>query len=59
MLREGTWYFSSTSDPRWSASGRGLVGAFSLSPEAEARLEELKAQLGDPPADLTWGYMKD
>lgn len=59
MQSEGTWYFSSKSDPRWSASGRGLVGGFSFSPEAEARLEELQAQLGDPPTDLVWGYMKD
>ena len=74
MLAEGTWYLSSKSDPRWSTSGRGTVGGsdprwstsgrgtvggFVMSPEAEARLAELKSQLGDPPADLTWGYMKD
>lgn len=59
MLSDGTWYFSSKSDPRWSASGRGAVGGFVMSPEAEARLAELKSRLGDPPPDLTWGYMKD
>lgn len=59
MQSEGTWYFSSESDPRWSASGRGPVGDFTFSTEAEAELEKLKLRLGDPPADLLWGYMKD
>jgi hypothetical protein len=27
--------------------------------ECERRIEELKQELGDPPDDLEWGYMKD
>jgi hypothetical protein len=30
-----------------------------MPPECEAKLEELKKKLGEPPDDLTYGYMKD
>jgi hypothetical protein len=58
-LREGSWWISSKEDPRWNASGHSDVGGFSIPPEAEKKIEALKKELGDPPDDLTWGYMKD
>ncbi len=60
MLKPGTWYLESKLDPRWNCRGRAeLVGMFTCPPEAEEKIEELKKTLGDPPADLRWGYWKD
>lgn len=57
--REGSWWLKSKSDPRWNSSGRSYVGGFVMPSECERRIEELKQELGDPPDDLEWGYMKD
>jgi len=60
MLRQGSWWLNSKSCPKWNASGEAiLVGGFRMPPECEAKLEELKKKLGEPPDDLTYGYMKD
>lgn len=58
-LTPGTWWFKSKSDPRWNTSGHASVGMFSMTPDAKAALEVKKAELGEPPEDLEWGYMKD
>jgi hypothetical protein len=58
-LKPGTWWIRSEKDPRWNADGKGQVGMFGRPAEAEAKVEELKKTLGDPPEDLEWGYMKD
>lgn len=59
MIRHGTWWIASKTDPRWKASGRGEVGMFAKPPEVDTKIAELKVTLGDPPDDLEWGYMKD
>lgn len=56
---EGTWWLTSKADPRWNVSGRCGVGGFTMPREARNKLDELKSTLGEPPADLEWGYMKD
>lgn len=57
--KPGSWWLSSKSDPRWDCSGRDDVGGFQCPPEATAALEAKKAELGEPPHDLEYGYMKD
>jgi len=60
MLKEGTWWLESKSDPRWDAEGRGLVGGFDTPAEAMEAIEEKKAELQEePPEDLEYEYMKD
>lgn len=57
--KPGTWHFHSDTDSRWNCSGRSYVGGFVMPSECKDKLEVLKVKLGDPPEDLTWGYMKD
>lgn len=57
--REGTWTLCSPTDPRWNASGTDLVGGFMMPEKCKQKLAELKKELGHPPADLKWSYMKD
>lgn len=61
MPRDGTWYISSESDPRWNNSGRDFWDCFSgLCPEAERWIEKTKELIGeDPPGDLMYGFYKD
>ncbi len=59
LLRKGCWWLNSKKDPRWNCEGSGYVGGFSEPPELEKKFEQLKKNYGDPPNDLTWGYMKD
>jgi len=60
MLKEGTWWLKSKSDPRWDAEGRGSVGMFAVPTGAEEAIEKKKAELKEePPDDLEYGYMKD
>lgn len=60
-LAEGDWWIRSESDPRWDCNGTGLVGMFmtieSCGP-ARQIFEAKKEALGEPPADLKFGYMK-
>lgn len=60
MIRQGTWWIKSKSDPRWYASGRGEVGMFSVDGrEYQEVVDSLINRYGDPPVDLRIGYMKD
>lgn len=60
FLRDGSWWVTSESDPRWNGSGQGLVGMQSMPREAQAFVTAKILELGeDPPDDLTYGYMKD
>lgn len=59
MMRMGTWWLRSASDPRWNAGGRSQVGMFSVPLAAKEKIEELKLKLGEPPEDFEIGYMKD
>lgn len=58
--REGTWWVSSKSDPRWDKSGRGCGFALSGGPsEIQEWIDECKKNFGDPPKDAEYGFMKD
>jgi hypothetical protein len=57
--RRGSWWVVSKLDPRWNGSGQARVGGFAMCAEAKAHVEAKKLELGDPPADLEHGYMKD
>jgi len=60
MLKPGTWWLASQTDPRWNCSGHApLVGAFARPPECDEMIAQLTQQLGEPPDDLEWRYMKD
>jgi len=60
LLKEGTWWLKSKSDPRWDNKGRGSVGMLCIPLEAEKVIEEKKVELKEePPEDLEYGYMKD
>ncbi|MDD4761838.1 MAG: hypothetical protein PHZ25_02355 [Candidatus Pacebacteria bacterium] len=57
---EGGWSLHSDKDPRWNCSGRSdCVGGFVMPQECKDKIEQLKSQLGEPPDDLKWSYMKD
>jgi hypothetical protein len=59
-IRSGSWYLTSKSDPRWNTGGRDdACGGFEMPQECRVAIERLKEKLGEMPADLTWGYMKD
>jgi hypothetical protein len=58
MLREGAWWISSESDPRWDAKGEGIVGMFMMPTEVKEKIAELKSRYGDEPKDLKWEYHK-
>ena len=56
----GSWWLRSKTDPRWNCNGEaGDVNGFSMSSAATKKIEELKKTLGEPPADLEYGCMKD
>jgi hypothetical protein len=56
----GSWELSSKTDPRWNANGDAdSVGGFAIPREAAEKLAALKQELGEPPTDLEWSYMKD
>jgi len=59
MLRQGTWYLESKKDERWNCCGRGEVGGLVMPTDVEKKIKEMREQLGKPPNDLRWGYMKD
>ncbi len=62
MLKEGTWWLKSESDPRWNCSGRDNVGMFmtvEACPPALLELKKKTKELGIAPKDLEFGYMKD
>jgi len=60
MIKEGEWWLSSETDPRWNCSGRDYVGGFEMPAKASEALEEKKKEFGvEPPEDLEFGYMKD
>lgn len=60
MMKEGAWWLSSKSDPRWDCSGSGIVGGFECPSEALKAIEEKKKELDiKAPDDLEFGYMKD
>lgn len=58
--KSGNWWIISKVDPRWNKNGHcAFCGGFEMPDECKAVFEQLKTQLGDPPSDLEWGYMKD
>jgi hypothetical protein len=60
MMRPGSWWVSSESDPRWNGNGRGEVGMFGIPAGAQAFIDAKKVELGEePPDDLEYTYMKD
>lgn len=60
MIKEGSWWLKSVSDPRWDCYGSGMVGGFEVPQGATSKMEELKKELEEePPDDLEFGYMKD
>ena len=61
MERSGTWTLSSRSDPRWNCAGdvERLVITEGMHPDTQAKIEELKKTLGDPPDDLHYSAWKD
>ena len=60
LARSGDWWLRSTIDPRWNCEGRSnFCGGFVMPPECREKVDALKTELGEPPADLTYEYMKD
>lgn len=57
--KPGSWWVSSKTDPRWNGSGHDDVGGFMMNESAEAHIKAKKKELGKPPKDLEFGYMKD
>jgi hypothetical protein len=59
LVTSGSWWLRSKSDSRWNEHGSADVGGFMMPRECQAALDRMKAQFGEPPEDLEWGYMKD
>jgi hypothetical protein len=57
--KKGSWWVRCESDPRWDKDGRALVGGFLMPKALEEYIEKKTEELGTPPADCEWGYMKD
>lgn len=57
-MKPGIWYLYSKSDPRWCVSGETVVGMWGKPQECDEAQERLTQELGEPPADLHWGYEK-
>jgi hypothetical protein len=56
----GSWWLRSPSDPRWDCNGdTEACGGFVMPRECEQAIARLKQRLGEKPADLEYGYMKD
>lgn len=60
MIKWGSWWLKSKSDPRWNGNGKDLVGGFAINYEAQKHIDKLKEEFGEePPEDLEYGCMKD
>lgn len=60
IIREGSWWLCSESDPRWNTNGRGIVGGLVMPDDAQDYVDKKKKKLNEePPKDLEFGYMKD
>lgn len=61
LMREGTWWVSSRSQPEWNRSGNGRVGGgvtIDDIPEAQIWLRYCRQVYGPEPEDLTFGWMR-
>ena len=59
MIAQGTWWLKSKKDPRWNVYGKGDVGMLIKPSKCIEKRQELEKELGSPPDDLKYGYMKD
>lgn len=58
LEKKCSWWIRSESDSRWNCDGEGTcIGMICL--ELDNKLEELKKNFGEPPKDVTVGFMKD
>lgn len=58
--KDGTWWVSCKSDPRWDKDGRGCGFAICGGPsEMDKWIEQCKKEFGDVPSDATMNFMKD
>ena len=57
--KKESWWLRSKTDPRWNADGYDYVGGLTMSDDCKNRFTELKQELGEPPADLEWGYIRE
>ena len=55
----GSWWVHSKKDARWNATGRDIVGGKTMPEKCREKIDELKKELGEPPNDLEWGYIKN
>lgn len=55
----GTWKLESVSDPRYNMIGRGEVHPFILPEDARKRLRNREKEVGPPPKDLVYTYVRD
>ena len=56
LVRPGTWWVRSASDPRWNAQGTAASSIDRIPPQAAAHVDALRPTLGEPPADLEVGF---
>ena len=56
LVRPGTWWVRSASDPRWDAQGTASSSVDRIPPQANAHVEACRRTLGEPPADLEVGF---
>lgn len=62
MMKEGSWWLSSKTNPEWNRSGRGPVGGgitVEQIPEAQIWLRYCREVYGPEPEDLMLGWMSD
>ena len=58
LVRPGTWWVRSASDPRWDAQGTASSSADTIPPQANGHVEQCRRTLGEPPPDLEVGFTR-
>ena len=59
LLSEGVAWLRSKTDDRWNVSVTCSCGGFMIPTPLKNIMEAKEKELGEPPEDLEWGYMKD
>ena len=56
LVRPGTWWVRSVSDPRWNARGTAASSVDRIPVQANAHVDACRRTLGEPPDDLEVGF---
>ena len=59
LTQQVDWWIRSDDNPLWNAEGKSILNPGGGPPQdLVLRLEDMKTELGEPPDDLGWGYLR-